>query len=78
MASPEVSFKACSQLAVQAFSVVKGKTHLKARSKGLVRYMGPCLIPRDKFVFFRDKSLTAGVGSHSSTHIYLLPRIVIR
>lgn len=67
-------------IAVQAFSVVKGsllgQKPVENQEQKIGKARGPVLKPQET-LFLRDKSLNAGVGSHSSAHIYLLPRTVI-
>lgn len=67
-------------ITVQASSVVKGllpgQKPVETQEQRIGKAHGPILKPQET-LFLRDKSLNAGVGSHSSTHIYLLPRIVI-
>ena len=67
-------------IAVQASSVVKGllpgQKAVESQEQRTGKAHGLILKPQET-LFLGDESLNAGVGSHSSTSIYLLPRIVI-
>lgn len=80
VASPELSFQAHCDIAVQAFSVVKALLPEQKPVENQEEKTGKahgCVLKSQETLFLRDKSLNAGVGSHSSTHIHLLPRTVI-